>query len=53
MRAHGILTGRPVGAYPTWARVSMGTVEQMHRFADVMRTLYAERARAVGDASRG
>ena len=41
MRAQGILTGRPVAGYPTWARISMGRVEDMHRLAGAMRSFLA------------
>jgi histidinol-phosphate aminotransferase len=43
MRAEGILTGRPVEGYPTWARISMGKVEDMHRLAEALRNRF-ERA---------
>jgi len=47
MRQRGFLTGRPVEAYPTWARVSMGTVEQMRQFAGALRNYYGADAQKV------
>lgn len=37
MRSAGILTGLSWADYPTWARVSMGRVEDMQAFATAMR----------------
>jgi histidinol-phosphate aminotransferase len=37
MRERGFALGRPFPQYPTWCRVSMGTVEQMRLFADALR----------------
>lgn len=44
MRERGILTGMPTPAMPTWARVSIGTVEQMQRFAAAARDYFGSRA---------
>ncbi|MCL4721034.1 MAG: histidinol-phosphate aminotransferase family protein [Gammaproteobacteria bacterium] len=41
MRREGYLTGRPFAPYDTWARVSLGTVEQMQGFAGALRRYYA------------
>jgi len=43
MRQRGILTGMPSGAYPTWARVSVGKVEDMQAFATVARDYFGAR----------
>jgi histidinol-phosphate aminotransferase len=40
MRQSGILTGLSYAPYPTWARVSMGKVEDMHAFADAARAYF-------------
>jgi histidinol-phosphate aminotransferase len=40
MRQKGIAVGRPFPPYDTWARVSMGKVEQMPQFLDAMRAFY-------------
>ena len=41
MRERGIMTGMPTKPFPTWARVSMGTVEQMQQFAAAARDYYS------------
>ena len=41
MRNAGILTGLSYQPYATWARVSMGRVEQMEILADAMRAYFA------------
>lgn len=41
MRERGFSLGRPFPQYPTWCRVSMGTVEQMQLFAGALRAHYA------------
>ncbi len=41
MRKAGILTGMSYSPYPTWARVSMGRVEDMHVLADAVRSYFA------------
>ena len=43
MRREGYLVGRPFPRYPTWCRVSMGTVEQMQGFAAAMRGYFVPR----------
>jgi histidinol-phosphate aminotransferase len=40
MRQRGFALGRPFPGYPTWCRVSMGTVEQMRQFAAALRAHY-------------
>lgn len=40
MRKAGILTGLSYPGYPTWARVSMGRVEDMRVFADAARAYF-------------
>jgi len=40
MRQRGILTGMPSGSYPTWARVSVGKVEEMQSFATAARDYF-------------
>lgn len=40
MRKAGILTGMSYSPYPTWARVSMGHVEDMHVFADAAKQYF-------------
>lgn len=40
MRGRGILTGMPSAAYPEWARISMGTTEDMQAVAAALRELY-------------
>jgi len=40
MRKSGILTGLSYSPYPTWSRVSMGRVEEMHVFADAARKYF-------------
>jgi histidinol-phosphate aminotransferase len=40
MRQRGILTGMPSGSYPTWARVSVGKVEEMQAFATAARDYF-------------
>lgn len=37
MRERGFSLGRPFPQYPSWCRVSMGTVEQMQSFADALK----------------
>ena len=41
MRQRGFSLGRPFPQYPSWCRVSMGTVEQMQLFASALRAHYA------------
>ncbi|MFW2404866.1 MAG: pyridoxal phosphate-dependent aminotransferase [Gammaproteobacteria bacterium] len=41
MRRSGILTGLSYAPYPTWARVSMGKVDDMRAFADTARAYFA------------
>jgi len=41
MRKAGILTGMSYSPYPTWARVSMGRVEDMRAFANAARNYFA------------
>ncbi len=41
MRRAGILTGLSYAPYPSWARVSMGRVEDMHIFAEAARKYFA------------
>lgn len=41
MRREGVLTGMNYAPFPTWARVSMGKVEEMHAFADAARKYFA------------
>jgi len=41
MRRAGILTGMSYAPYPTWARVSMGKVDEMYAFADVARGYFS------------
>jgi len=41
MLEQGILTGRDEPAYPGWARVSMGKVEEMRLFADAARRYFS------------
>ncbi len=41
MREQGYLVGRPFPPYENWCRVSMGTIEQMAAFAQVLRKHYA------------
>lgn len=41
MREAGILTGMSYAPYPTWARISMGKVEQMHVLAAALRKHFA------------
>ncbi len=40
MRQQGFALGRPFPQYPSWCRVSMGTVEQMRLFAGALRAYY-------------
>jgi histidinol-phosphate aminotransferase len=40
MRERGFALGRPFPQYPSWCRVSMGTVEQMRLFADALRAAF-------------
>jgi histidinol-phosphate aminotransferase len=42
MRRSGILTGLSYSPYPTWARVSMGRVEDMRVFADAARSYFSQ-----------
>ena len=44
MRRAGILTGMSYAPYPTWARVSMGRVEDMQVFADAARVYFGKNA---------
>ncbi len=41
MRGRGILTGMTYAPYSTWARVSMGRVEEMHAFGEAAREFFA------------
>lgn len=41
MRKQGILTGMSYAPYPTWARVSMGRVEDMQQFAVAARNYFS------------
>ena len=40
MRRAGVLTGMNYSPYPSWARVSMGRVEEMRAFADAARAYF-------------
>jgi hypothetical protein len=42
MRRAGILTGLSYAPYPSWARVSMGRVEDMQVFADAARGYFGK-----------
>ncbi|HJP39812.1 MAG TPA: histidinol-phosphate transaminase [Gammaproteobacteria bacterium] len=42
MRRSGILTGLSYAPYPTWARVSMGRVEDMQVFAEAARSYFSQ-----------
>jgi histidinol-phosphate aminotransferase len=44
MRSAGILTGLSYAPYPSWARVSMGRVEDMRVFADAAREYFDQGA---------
>lgn len=41
MRREGFMIGRPFPPYDNWARVSVGTVEQMQAFAGALRRYFA------------
>ncbi|MDJ0929237.1 MAG: histidinol-phosphate transaminase [Gammaproteobacteria bacterium] len=41
MRERGIMTGMPTKPFPTWVRVSMGTVEQMRQFGVAARDYFS------------
>ncbi len=41
MRREGFMIGRPFPPYDSWARVSLGTVEQMQAFAGALRRYFA------------